>query len=73
MGVEKRYIAVYERDVMAPNEKLANVKAGNFALYTGGGLRLMSVDLDTTQPDEPKEKELGDGKCLDGHKQPESE
>jgi len=61
MAVEqKRYIAVYEMDVMAPNKKLANIKAGNFALYTGGGLRLMSVELDSTQPDKSKEN-LGDG------------
>ena len=54
MAETKRYIAVYEMDVIAASEKLANIKAGNFALYTGQGLRLMSVELDTTQPEKSK-------------------
>jgi len=56
MRTDKRYIAVYEMDVMASSERIAKIKAGNFPLYTGGGLRLMSVDLDTTQHDKPLEK-----------------
>ena len=61
MTTQNRYVAVYEMDVMAPNEKVANIKARNFALYTGQGLRFMCVELDSTQPDRSK-KNLGDGK-----------
>jgi hypothetical protein len=46
---EKRYIALFERDVMAPDETTAQKRAFSFSLTTAG-LRLVTVELDSTQP-----------------------
>lgn len=50
----KRYVVLFELDVMTIDEASAHEIAGHFAVMNG--LRLVSVELDSTQPEQDIKK-----------------